>query len=78
MKESAFVIEKVSHIGTPIGILYTNKEIENVEIFDLIYETKSIIPGEYLHEYAIGAQDNALRIEGKLLGFIHNGQYFEA
>lgn len=77
-KESAFVISHISYIGTPIGVLHTNKDLKDVEVWDLVYEEKSIRTGQYKNQYKITAEDNALRIEGRLLGFIHNGQYFEA
>jgi hypothetical protein len=78
MKDSAFVIDRISHIGTPTGTLYTNKSLLDVEIWDLVFETKSVSKGEYKNEFKITAVNNSLRINGKLLGFIHNGQYFEA
>lgn len=71
-----FKVTDLNYIGTPSGTLFTDKEIKEVFIYDLINEKET--KKEYKYKYKVESSDSSLYIEDKLLGFIHMNQYYES
>lgn len=65
----------VNYISTPIGVLHTNKPLNEINIFDLT-NTKSN-KENYEHHYKVTCSDTAIYIEGKYVGDFFNNTYFE-
>jgi hypothetical protein len=69
---SFFKITDRNYIGTPSGVLMTDKTIDQITWEDLT----SSHEGEYEYAYYVDADDNALVIGDRPIALIHQGFYY--
>jgi len=77
--ESVFDVKDVNYVGVPSGILYSDKKLENITVYDLVNEVNENDDypiHSYKYKYEIKSSDSSISIDGKYIGLFHNGQYY--
>jgi hypothetical protein len=75
---TVFDVKAINYVGTPSGLLYSNKKLEDITIYDLVNEKiEDVDTSNFLFCYKVKSSDSGISIEDKYIGCFHNGQYFE-
>ncbi len=81
IKKSLFDVRHYNYIGTPSGILYSDKELKDITIFDLVTEVDKDKDYPILHlykyNYKVKSSNKSLYINDLYLGNYVKEQYFE-
>jgi len=75
--KSVFDVKDVNYVGVPSGLLYSNKKLEEITVYDLTNEKiEDFDTSKFLFCYKVKSSDSGISVDGKYIGYFHNGQYY--
>jgi hypothetical protein len=78
IKNSVFDVKDVNYVGVPSGLLYSNKKLEDITVYDLTNEKiEDFDTANFLFCYKVSASDSSVSVENNYIGYFYNGQYYE-